>query len=562
MTLSITHWNRLEPRPRSLSIADAVAARIRDPLWMLTRQWQMGELQGEDAGSPTFVEVDGRVAPLDRLALGGGALQRLDPGQPLERWVAAEPFTPDLSVRVELGQTFEALLEAQGVAALAGPFRAAYPLPGKETLDGRDTDALRFLETCRGRALDGVALYQAAKAAGGLPAAPPVDPGPAAGARAAVSSLLLWVDEVFGGFGTGDAPAWDASHLEYRAQVAATGPDGKGVRFSAHAGRDGDFDWYAFDVDPDDTPPALAPAEPRAFVSTPMHVRFRGMPNARWWDFETGTTDFGAIEPQKRDLAKLMVMDFMLVHGNDWFVVPFPQEVGTLSWLESLLVHDVFGGLTLVERADAEPVSSALERWTLYSSAITADGASVAPFFVLPPSPAGAIQPGPALEEVRFFRDEMAELVWAIERTTENGLGAPWSGHERSLAGKPGAPPPGAAGAPLRYRVQTDVPESWIPFLPVALDAATGQVALQRASLFQAAGEKPVLPLGRILRPAAPSYCVAEEEVSRAGTWITRLACRSRWIDGSTHLWLARRRGVGAGEGDSGLRYDAATATR
>jgi hypothetical protein len=554
MNPSITRWNRIEPRPRSPDLAEALAARIRDPLWMLTRQWQLGELQGEDAGSPTFVEVDGRVARIDRVALGDGPFAPLPAGAPLERLVEAEPFAPDLSVRVELGQTFEALLDAEGAAALVPAFRAAYPLPERRTLDPRDADALRFLDLCAGRAIDGVALYLAARRAGGLPATPVVDARLVAAATAAANALVHWVDDVFGAFGRDDAPAWDASRLSYRVQVAASGPGG-GVALSAQAGRDGSFDWYAFDVT--DRAPALAPAETRAFAAAPMHVRFRGMPNARWWDFEPGTTDFGAIEPQKRDLAKLMVMDFLLVHGNDWFVVPFPQDIGTLSWLESLLVHDVFGGVTLVDRADAGPVASPLERWTLYSTAASADGAGIAPFFVLPPSPAAALQPGPTLEEVRFFRDEMAELVWAIERTTESAIGTPWSGHERSVASAPTAPAPSTA--PLHYRIETTVPESWIPFVPVAIDAATGEVALQRARLLRAAGDAPVLPFGRILRPGAPSYVLAEHEVPREGTRITRLACRSRWIDGSTHMWLARRRSVGAGEGDSGLRYDVAS---
>ena len=54
---SITFWNRLEPRPRSNSIRESLAARIRDPLWLLTRQWQMGEFRGDDAGSPIKAKV-------------------------------------------------------------------------------------------------------------------------------------------------------------------------------------------------------------------------------------------------------------------------------------------------------------------------------------------------------------------------------------------------------------------------------------------------------------------------------------------------------------------------
>src|SRR5262245_46846760 len=61
LSISAVTWNRLEPRPRSPEIADALAARVRDPLWMLTRQWQTGEFAGEDAASPAFVQIRSRT---------------------------------------------------------------------------------------------------------------------------------------------------------------------------------------------------------------------------------------------------------------------------------------------------------------------------------------------------------------------------------------------------------------------------------------------------------------------------------------------------------------------
>ncbi len=61
--IAATYWNRVEPRPRSLEIADVLAARIRDPLWMLTRQWQGGEFFATDAGSPAYVRVRSRTGP-------------------------------------------------------------------------------------------------------------------------------------------------------------------------------------------------------------------------------------------------------------------------------------------------------------------------------------------------------------------------------------------------------------------------------------------------------------------------------------------------------------------
>ena len=64
-------------------------------------------------------------------------------------------------------------------------------------------------------------------------------------------------------------------------------------------------------------------------------------------------------------------------------------------------------------------------------------------------------------------------------------------------------------------------------------------------------------PVGRVLRPTGLSpYRVAEEEVPRSGTRVLRAMRRTRWVDGSTQLWTARRRRAGQGGAASGLRYD------
>ena len=51
---SVTTWNRLEGRPRTPASNGRCEAEVRDALWMLTKQWQMGEFRGSDAGSPMF----------------------------------------------------------------------------------------------------------------------------------------------------------------------------------------------------------------------------------------------------------------------------------------------------------------------------------------------------------------------------------------------------------------------------------------------------------------------------------------------------------------------------
>ena len=54
-------WNRLEGRPRTTDFERSLRAEVRDPLWFLTRQWQFGEFQGEDAASPIDVALGIRV---------------------------------------------------------------------------------------------------------------------------------------------------------------------------------------------------------------------------------------------------------------------------------------------------------------------------------------------------------------------------------------------------------------------------------------------------------------------------------------------------------------------
>jgi len=49
---TVLRWNRLEGRPRSPDFQRAMRAEVRDAMWMLCRQWQLGEFEGEDCGSP------------------------------------------------------------------------------------------------------------------------------------------------------------------------------------------------------------------------------------------------------------------------------------------------------------------------------------------------------------------------------------------------------------------------------------------------------------------------------------------------------------------------------
>ena len=81
--LAVT-WNRLEGRPRSDDLARPLRAEVRDPAWMLARQWQFGEFEGQDAGAPIQAKLLAESIGLDRIALGDPPPIAYDSNTPVE----------------------------------------------------------------------------------------------------------------------------------------------------------------------------------------------------------------------------------------------------------------------------------------------------------------------------------------------------------------------------------------------------------------------------------------------------------------------------------------------
>jgi hypothetical protein len=89
---SVTVWNRLEGRPRSVNFDRALRAEVRDALWMLTKQWQMGEFRGSDAGSPVFAKLQIDTTRLTKYRPAAQAAQPFEPDVPLEGKVERRPL--------------------------------------------------------------------------------------------------------------------------------------------------------------------------------------------------------------------------------------------------------------------------------------------------------------------------------------------------------------------------------------------------------------------------------------------------------------------------------------
>src|SRR5215471_20163661 len=185
--MSITIWTRFEPDTapagegfssvlRNQLLSVGVQARVQDPLWLLGRQWQFGEFQGEDAGSPVQADVRVESSPLTAYSPSIPAAGATIAGQPYARDpVTRAPLSPlepiveaervRTSDRPRLRQAAEAgvrlirLLVDAGFARYRAGFLKAYAFNG--VLDGNaDAASTLFERLVAGRSVDAAALAQ------------------------------------------------------------------------------------------------------------------------------------------------------------------------------------------------------------------------------------------------------------------------------------------------------------------------------------------------------------------------------------------------------------------
>ncbi len=588
----ITLWNRLEGRPRADNFGRALRAEVRDPLWMLTRQWQVGEFMGDDAGSPILSKVHVETTRLRKYQAAGGPVEEFDDGTPLEARVEtmAIPFTLadheiSLDIRLAMGHQWTKMISSLSAAAV-GEYIAKYPIhlpdptqPG-DALTCAHPEAWSNFMAVSGRKMDGAKLYAYLKenpvthaAADGIPALLGLE----AEANLRGRRFVDWFEKLF--YQPSQASAWIPERLEY--QFACSSPQSNDEKvlvadeyFHSH------LDWYNFDVDQSraslgDPPPTPEPPDPHTLSMLPTQVTFNGMPNSRWWTFEDGTTNFGDIKPDTTDLAKLLLIEFGLIYANDWYMVPFTLPAGSLARVKGIAVTNVFGERTWIRAAGAGQDED-WQRWAMFLLNIKGESDVVADLSLLVPPAAQKVLEGAPMERLAIVRDEMANMVWAIEKTIPLPSGEPRNGKEAAYEMRdfferrvvaPAPPPTPAEGAKIRYEVMSSVPENWIPMLPVHVAGDTRQIQLQRGAMLRVvagappASRVPVEPRTSLLRPgldleSGQPYFVHEQEVTRAGVDVSLRFQRTRWRDGRAWTWLGAQKETGRGEGSSGLAFD------
>src|SRR5262249_47217791 len=277
---------------------EGLRARVADPVWFITRQWQLGELQGEDASTPVVVTSAPQHVPitydrsrpdLDPTVIPAEALLEAEPG---DWWTVGR--------RVRLGRAAAPLIDANARARFRmGTLPEPYQNLSEE--------------------IDGRAVFIAGVLAGNA----------------------IWAEVP-----SPAADRWSSSELDYGASFEA---GSTALRARGHAG--GDVDWFTVDGDPEALPitrPSL-PALRRQVI--PGRWDYPGTPNPGWWQLAHHAVDIGGFGPDRPHFATMLLLDVVLEPSDDWFPFPVPRpsdpdtspSSGVLVTLAGVTVRDSFG---------------------------------------------------------------------------------------------------------------------------------------------------------------------------------------------------------------------------
>jgi hypothetical protein len=580
-TASVTSWTRLEPQSSGADLGLSSRARVFDPLWMLSRQWQMGEFQAEDAGSPVQVRVRATSSKLTRCQIGGvagGAAQTLayDPARtPLEALVerrrmrAADDKDPRMLVfAIDAGLHFLRMLEHESLsksyrAAVISRLAFQQPVPPKGITFDDATD--RYARSMVGRAPDGRILAALLRSMGAAQFVQDPALKVAAGDRAEVQDVasrwLAWYDSLYSEPADPKEDAWDPQRLEYSMSVGAhlPGAVAEDLTLSANEVDGSPLDWSSFDRNRSATLGTAADAAATSIVvaAVPSPLGFPGAPAPRFWEMEDSAVAYGLVPVGPTDIAHLLMIEYASSYGNDWFVTPMTLPVGSVTRVDSLVITDTFGVRSLL-RPIGDPAlpTPYFSMWQNADALAPGSPAVMSNHFFLAPTLGRTLDSTPT-EEIQFLRDEMANVAWAIERCVESPIERATPRYEAEDAA---LAEPGADVTPSvlpRYLLSSTVPPNWIPLMPVQPTSSSPKRSLlRRGKVLQPDGSGVVHQARGELLNAMPNLLIYDEEVPREGVRITRQRRATRWTDGSTWVWTSLRNQVGAGEGSSALQFD------
>jgi len=496
---------RIEPLRRPAGdLQRGFAAELGDPLWLLGRQWQMGEQQGENASTPLRVEFTVSETPLVAPGDRGHQDPRVIPAEAIIEGSEDDWWTIGRRVSVGVRAVSQGIVPP--VDDETDPALLLHDLP----------EPYRGLS---GRVYDGRALAR----------------NPAVDLGLIVPALPAAGDH------------WMSDELAYRTSFSC----GDSVlRVDRHDG--GDVDWWTVDA----ARPLTQTATVRNHAALPGRFSYPGAPLPRFWQIEDRHVDIGGFPPDRSHFATLLLIELIASHSDDWFTFPFLTRSGHVLRLHEVTVIDSFGEPWPATGKSWNPVPP--DEWAMFRVRNLEPpfqaGASQAPH-TLPVWPT-AVTPlaGPAVDEIVIGIDEDANLVWAVEQRV-NG--------SETVQPRHAALPQGSTGAPLVYHPTSAIPYHWHPYEIQEVAAGAGQAGRRRfvqARLANLRTDGPSelrpAPRAAMLDVATGIHQIVPSTIPTSGLRLEERFMLARATDGRPVLWIQRQRLPLLGPPSHALRFD------
>ena len=596
----VSHF--LETRTRQGDITDALRFRIYDPLWMLSRQWQMGEFRGNDAGTamavsfrvrqskfsnysddkkdeplePIVESIDREITPLARVESAMYFLDILSDEASDNDYVTVLNWIAH-DTRFALKETLEVFTGASLQEFHAKTFTAS-----------RNTRLQKFLKSFKDKIFDGFELFCYLNKVSDTTPVP----------SSVADYYCSWFEKRY--YALKHSNNWNPSSLGYNFSA-----DAPARSFEADNYGGGRVSWYTFDaVGKADAQGDFG--EVKSETTLPSLATYASAPNKRLWQLEDRKVFMGNATGMQAK-GNVAFMQYATMYGNDWMVCPIDTQMGRYIEVSDVTVRDSFGIYSNITRRAGENDQGAAtfgQKWQMFTNAPEnrSDSSSKsANGFLFPPTLTRTLE-GDPIEEVSLLRDEMANMVWGVEERIDDGCGS--SMDATLLAADVGQfvedsyeaevekarlsvdiTPDGRAlmtsdrKADYKYTLMTSVPFNWIPFVPQHIkDKADKdeysvflggrEIALRRGKMpcYFNGEYRPVRPLSSILRPeyvkkkdgtkGEKPLFIDEEQVQGVGTKIVKNCQRARWIGGETYTWMGYSKENKNTQGVSGLEFD------
>lgn len=635
--LPIKLSKRLETRTRKENAETALSFAVHDPLWMLTRQWQFGEFKGDDCGSAIWAKVKIGYTEIASLCRDEKKID-FNRDDALEYRVERMNMEITHSVRVESAYRLKKMIDYSDLKdkkkQLYAHWQYKYPIAlsvdtqidpvasdktPKECIaeikKRKNKHQQAFLAAFGNRSFDGYRVF--------------IDIKSLAIVDSKITEILTheeqkiflslcnsyatWFHDTYLPADTSNR-FWTDEKLGYEFSVSLRdgGVDAISGEYSVEDYHSGHLSWYSFDAENKDLPKYRSEERKeerigksykteknnevtnlseanvenkneKYFTFIPVLAEFPGSPNKRLWTFEDARISMGNSELSAESLANAVILQYTTMYGNDWLITPMEINAGMISQVKGIVVTDVFGNRYFIDRPAGETSSSPDIRysgkWEMFTISkknayetqdFTTDGCL---FF--PPSIART-EESAAIEEVQFLRDEMANMLWAVETKINDGCGKSLDGD--SYAAEVGLELEALSKqqedteeieADYSYLFQNSVPINWIPFSPVKFNPgeenAIREIRFQRSvmPLFIKDRFEPIRPCTSLMRTGinendevTKHKFINEEEILVVGTKVTLTNQRTRWFKGKTFNWLGAKKEICRTQANSGLSFD------